>query len=145
MLSSIFTILTLVLVSLASPPEVRPRSQLDTTLTTTVEATVTFSLETTQEISLPTFSTPTPSTTSSVCNATAPAKPSYTATEVYAFNPDSPIHLLPFQAAGLVFRLGGSNAAYCPSFAERNGGCGNTNITTMNDCSLVSDSIYYHD
>lgn len=134
--------LTLVSSSIATPPNAFVDMEADITLTSTLSATVTFQLTTTQEITLPTPSTSTSSssylTTSSGSNTTTSAKPTYTATQLYAFNPDSPVHLLPFQAAGLVFRLGGVNAAYCPSYVERIGGCSNTNITTMSNCSLVS-------
>ena len=93
-------------------------------------------------VTLPNFSTSSSSTTtgtsSGASNTTTSARPTYTATEIYAFNPDAPIHLLPLQAAGLVFRLGGSPAAYCPSWVERVGGCSDTSVTTFNNCSLVS-------
>ena len=115
----------------------------DPTLTTTISATYSYTLTITDIITLPTISSTVTMTsedrTSSSTTTSTSSKPTYTATEIYAFRPNSPVHLLPFQAAGAVFRLGGSNAAYCPSYAERSGACDNEEtITGINNCSMVS-------
>lgn len=121
----------------------------DSTLTTTISATHSYTLTITDIITLPTVSSTitissedtTMQIASSGTTSSTSSKPTYTATELYAFRPNSPVHLLPFQAAGAVFRLGGSNAAYCPSYAERSGACDNEEtITGINNCSMVSCS-----
>lgn len=109
----------------------RADNELDGTLTTTISATLSFTFTSTHVVTLPTISSFT--TTSST------SKPTYTATEIYAVRPGTPFHMMPFQAAGGVFRLGGGNAAYCPLYAEKLGACeARTNITGINGCSLVS-------
>lgn len=58
---------------------------------------------------------------------------------VSAVSPGSPIDMLPIQATGLGFFLGGYPATYCPSFVEELGGwCPAGNITGIDGCSLVS-------
>lgn len=64
-----------------------------------------------------------------------PAEPTYTATQLYAYREDSPIHLLPIQARGLYFQLGGLPATVCPSFVED---CPPGILTGINNCELVS-------
>lgn len=127
----LFLVWTFLSSALAAPqatPNGGEGVQVDRTTTSTISATLSFTFTSTQVVTLP-----------SLTATTSTSKPTYTATQVYAFRPNSPIHLLPFQAAGYVFRLGGHNAAYCPSFAEKQGGCTMpTNITGINTCSLVS-------
>lgn len=101
--------------------------------TAAISATLTFSITATIVTTIP-AATSTDSTSSS-----SYSRPTYTATEVYAFKPGSPIHLLPFQAKGQIFRLNDSPGIYCPSFVEKQGGCSmETNITGINGCALVS-------
>lgn len=52
-----------------------------------------------------------PATTTSCAPTTVPTK----AFTVVAANSGSPIHLLPMQAGGLGFQLGGGTSSYCPS------------------------------
>lgn len=104
----------------------------DWTTTTTISATLSYTYTTTYKVTEPTI-TATTTTSSSI------SKPTYTATELYAVRPGAPFHMMPFQAAGNVFRLGTGNAAYCPTFAQKTGACEQqSNITGVNDCSLVS-------
>jgi len=64
--------------------------------------------------------------------------PTYTATELRAIKPGSEIHLLPLNARGLTFQLGGDPAAYCPTQIEEKGAtCPPGNITAVNGCSMV--------
>lgn len=63
--------------------------------------------------------------------------PTYTATQLYAYREDSPIHLLPIQARGLYFQLGGLPTTACPSNVKD---CPPGVITGMNQCELVSAS-----
>jgi len=108
--------------------------EADWTTTSTVAATVTFNITRTLVTTLPEVTTTTSTTSSSSY------KTIYTATQVYAFKPDSPIHLLPIQAKGSIFRLGDSPGIYCPSFVEEEGGCSmDSNVTGINGCSLVSN------
>lgn len=122
---------TLLYLTLAAPQATEVSNdeiQADTTVTSTISATLSFTFTSTQVVALPSLTT--------ISTAT---KPTYTATQIYAFRPNSPIHLLPFQAAGYVLRLGGHNAAYCPTFAEDYGACTmHTNVTGIQDCSLVN-------
>ncbi|KAK5090842.1 hypothetical protein LTR05_001019 [Lithohypha guttulata] len=120
---------TLLSLAFSAPQGGRAHNELDGTLTTTLSATLSFTFTSTHVVTLPTISSFT--TTSST------SKPTYTATEIYAVRPGAPFHMIPFQAAGGVFRLGGGNAAYCPLYAEKLGACeARTNITGINGCSL---------
>lgn len=65
----------------------------------------------------------------------AQPEPVYTATQLYAYREDSPIHLLPLQARGLYFQLGGLPTTVCPSFVED---CPPGVLTGINQCELVS-------
>lgn len=62
------------------------------------------------------------------------SEPVYTATQLYAYREDSPIHLLPIQARGLYFQLGGLPTTACPSFVED---CPPGILTGINQCQLV--------
>lgn len=73
--------------------------------------------------------TVTPSATS------APSDNIYTATQLYAYRENSPIHLLPIQARGLYFQLGGLPATACPEFVQN---CPPGVLTGINQCQLVS-------
>jgi len=124
---------TLRSVAVATPQPADANIEASWTTTSTLSATLTFNFSTTLVTTVPGITTMTSTTSSSTY------KPTYTATEVYAFKPNSPIHLLPFQAKGQIFRLHDSPGIYCPSFIERAGGCSMAkNITGINDCSLVS-------
>lgn len=134
MLTRTFFLSSLLCLTLAAPQDLasKPRMHVaaDWTSTTTVSATLSYTYTTTYMITEPTITATTTTSTS---------KPTYTATELYAIRPGAPFHMMPFQAAGNVFRLGSGNAAYCPTFAQRNGACEEqTNITGINHCSLVS-------
>lgn len=129
--------LSLFSLALAAPQDPGSKLQVhavaDWTTTTTISATLSYTYTTTYMVTEPTM---TATTTSSTLT------PTYTATELYAIRPGAPFHLMPFQAAGNVFRLGGGNGAYCPSFAERYGACEQqSNITGLNDCSLVRTNL----
>jgi len=120
----------------AAPHPTAAEAAVDTSYTTTSTLSATFTFQVTR-----TFLTTIPETTTTTTSATSLSAytPTYTATVVYAFKPDSPIHLQQFQAKGSIFRLADSPGIYCPSFVERNGGCSmDSNITGINGCSLVS-------
>lgn len=63
------------------------------------------------------------------------SKPVYTFTQLYAYRENSPIHLLPVQARGLYFQLGGLPTTVCPDFVED---CPPGILTGINQCELVS-------
>ncbi|RMZ86087.1 hypothetical protein DV737_g100, partial [Chaetothyriales sp. CBS 132003] len=78
--------------------------------------------------------TSTTSSTSSSAPVVAPTAPY----GVIAARSGSPIHLLPLNAAGFSFHLGGSTASYCPtSVTEQGGVCPPGNVTVLlGTCSL---------
>ncbi len=128
------TLLSAVL-SAPRPNAAEAAAEAGRTTTSTLSATLTFTITSTFVTTVPGLTTKTSTTSSSY------SKPTYTATEVYAYKPESPIHLLPFQAKGQIFRLGDTPGVYCPSFVERQGGCSmDTNLTGINGCSLVSSA-----
>lgn len=68
--------------------------------------------------------------------ATEPSsKPVYTATQLYAYREGSPIHLLPIQARGLYFQLGGLPTTVCPDNVKD---CPPGVLTGIDQCELVS-------
>lgn len=69
------------------------------------------------------------------------SKPLYTATQLYAYREGSPIHLLPIQARGLFFQLGGLPTTACPSFIKD---CPPGVLTGINQCELVSTNTILH-
>lgn len=126
----------------AAPQPTAAEAAVDTSYTTTSTLSATFTFQVTR-----TFLTTVPETTTTTSTISPSAyTPTYTATVVYAFKPDSPIHLQPFQAKGSIFRLADSPGIYCPSFVQRDGGCSmDSNTTGINGCSLVScDEIALH-
>jgi len=138
MLPQVFLVAGMMLFAARAAPAPQPTPvevAADTSYTTTrtVSATFTFQVTRTVVTTMPEITTIMTTTSSSSY------KPTYTATEVYAFKPESPIHLLPFQAKGSIFRLADSPGIYCPSFVQQDGGCSmDSNFTGINGCSLVS-------
>lgn len=65
----------------------------------------------------------------------ASSKPVYTATQMYAYREGSPFHLLPIQARGLSFQLGGLPTTTCPSNIKD---CPPGVLTGINNCEMVS-------
>lgn len=132
---TLFAVGTLLSVAFGAPQPAPTEAAAEPswTTTSTLSATLTFNITSTFVTTVPGLTTTTSTTSSSY------TRPTYSATEVYAFKPGSPIHLLPFQAKGQIFRLGDTPGTYCPSFVERQGGCNmDSNITGINGCSLVS-------
>ena len=107
------------------------------TTTLTINATLTFTRTYTHTV------TPDPHPTSaSSTSSSPPALPTRPYTIISACS-GSPVHLLPMNAAGFRFHLGGSSASYCPTAVTEGGGkCPPGNATALlGTCSLVSSLI----
>ena len=79
-----------------------------------------------------------PSATES--SSTTPAQPLTVPTSwltITAARSGSPIHLLPMNAAGRRFYLGGSTLSYCPTQVETAGDCPPGNTTVVSLCGMV--------
>lgn len=84
----------------------------------------------TLEIPVTISTTITPSPVASQSTATT----TYSATQLYAYREDSLIHLLPIQARGLFFQLGGRPTTACPTRVKN---CPLGYLTGINQCELV--------
>lgn len=134
MISQIFVAVTMALATMAAmapdshhhgnrKPLQTIQSNTTNVITSTAFGTATLTLPVTISITLSSSTTETPS------------EPTYTATQLYAYRENSPIHLLPIQARGLYFQLGGLPTTACPSFIED---CPPGVLTGINQCQLVS-------
>ncbi|OCT54605.1 hypothetical protein CLCR_03078 [Cladophialophora carrionii] len=81
-------------------------------------------------------STLTSTTTSSTTTYATPLTQPTSWLTVTAARSGSEIHLLPMNAAGLRFWLGGNTISYCPEPAEAQGACPPGNTTVLSLCSM---------
>ncbi|OAG43328.1 hypothetical protein AYO21_02265 [Fonsecaea monophora] len=91
------------------------------TVASTVTATVTASVS---------------ATSSSSTTNTGPLTTPTSWLTVMASRIASPIHLLPMNAAGYRFYLGGDTVSYCPTEVEEAGGCPTGNHTVLSLCAM---------
>lgn len=130
--------LTLPIFALAAPrPQVTSydaSSSLSTSYSSTTTVTKSATLTVTQTAP---SSAATNSTSTSSSYQSQPTAPYI----VTAARSGSPIHLLPMNAAGFRFYLGGQTATYCPSFVSEGdpNACGPGDVTALlGTCNMVS-------
>lgn len=124
--SNLFVASSLIWSAWAAP---QPQSGVRTDVTATSTLSATFTISWTSTL----VTTLSASTTTSTTYL-----PTYTATELRVIKPGSDIHLLPLNAHGLTFQLGGNPSAYCPvEVGDEGGVCPPGNITGVNGCSMA--------